>query len=444
MRFEKVILLALLGASGVVSAFPTAENLAKLMSKKSTTGDKECPFAAIQNGVEKAIKKRSLLDPLSSPIQVTGEHSFVPPDFASGDQRGPCPGLNALANHGYIPHNGVVSLAEVIPAINEVWGMGADLGLVLSVMGTVWVGNPLSINPSFSIAGESPAVESLLGNLFGILGVPRGLNGSHNFIESDSSPFRDDLYLTGDAWTLNLTKFQGLYDMSTDGTFSMDLIAEFAKNRYEESVATNPNFYYGPFTGAIARNAGYIFAGRLFRNHSVENPDGVLTKDVLKSIFGVSGSDDALQYNYGYERIPENWYRRPTDFGLVDLNLDLLNFAAQYPELLNIGGNLGAVNTFAGVDISNLTGGVLNAANLLKDNNLLCFVFEIVKTVSPNALTNLYSTIAAPLELATNLVATTLLNLSCPAFEDMTYNGEPLWEGLQGAFPGAGWAQAAL
>lgn len=59
-----------------------------------------------------------------------------------------------------------------------------------------------------------------------------------------------------------------------------------------------------------------------------------LAKDVLKSIFGVSGSDDALQYNYGYERIPENWYRRPTDFGLVDLNLDLLNFAVQYPELL--------------------------------------------------------------------------------------------------------------
>lgn len=103
------------------------------------------------------------------------------------------------------------------------------------------------------------------------------MNGSHNFIESDSSPFRDDLYLTGDAWTLNLTKFQGLYDMSTDGTFSMDLMAEFAKNRYEESIATNPNFYYGPFTGAIARNAGYIFAGRLFRNHSVENPEGVLS-----------------------------------------------------------------------------------------------------------------------------------------------------------------------
>jgi hypothetical protein len=88
---------------------------------------------------------------------------------------------------------------------------------------------------------------------------------------------RDDLYLTGDAWTLNLTKFQNWYEMSTDGTFSMDLMAEFAKNRYYESIATNRNFYYGPFTGVIARNAGYIFAGRLFRNHSTANPDGVLS-----------------------------------------------------------------------------------------------------------------------------------------------------------------------
>lgn len=56
-------------------------------------------------------------------------------------------------------------------------------------------------------------------------------------------------------------------------------------------------------------------------------------KDVLKSIFAITGPDNALQYNYGYERIPENWYRRPTDFSLLDLNADVLGFIAQYPEL---------------------------------------------------------------------------------------------------------------
>ena len=110
----------------------------------------------------------------------------------------------------------------------------------------------------------------------------------------------------------------------------------------------------------------------------------------------------------------------------------------------SIGGNLGSVNSFAGVDVSGVTNGVLNAADLLKNNNLLCFVFEVLKTVSPDALTNIYSTVSAPLELVMSLIATSLLNLTCPAFEDMTYSGQPLWKGLQEAFPGAGWAQAAL
>ena len=48
--------------------------------------------------------------------------------------------------------------------------MGVDLGGVLAVMGTVFVGNPLSLDPGFSIGGESSAVSNLLGNVFGLLG----------------------------------------------------------------------------------------------------------------------------------------------------------------------------------------------------------------------------------------------------------------------------------
>lgn len=42
-------------------------------------------------------------DPVKQLVDVTGKHAFVPPNFAAGDQRGPCPGLNALANHNYLP-----------------------------------------------------------------------------------------------------------------------------------------------------------------------------------------------------------------------------------------------------------------------------------------------------------------------------------------------------
>ena len=43
---------------------------------------------------------------------VSGKHAFQPPNFAKGDQRGPCPGLNALANHGYMSRDGVVGVSS--------------------------------------------------------------------------------------------------------------------------------------------------------------------------------------------------------------------------------------------------------------------------------------------------------------------------------------------
>lgn len=48
--------------------------------------------------------------------------------------------------------------------------MSVELVTVLAVMATVGVGNPLSLNPSFSIGGETPKVTNLLGNVLGLAG----------------------------------------------------------------------------------------------------------------------------------------------------------------------------------------------------------------------------------------------------------------------------------
>jgi hypothetical protein len=152
--------------------------------------------------------------------------------------------------------------------------MGIDLVTVLAVMGTVGVGNPLSLNPGFSIGGKSWKSNNLLGNLLGLLGTPRGLDGAHNWIESDSSSTRDDLYVTGDASTMNMTLFLEAYNSSDDVVLSMDDIGARAAKRFQDSISINPNFYYGPYTGMIARNSGYAFTGRILSNHTKENPMG--------------------------------------------------------------------------------------------------------------------------------------------------------------------------
>lgn len=51
-------------------------------------------------------------------VSTTGAHKFVMPDLTK-DARGPCPGLNAMANHGYLPHNGVGTHADFVQGTFE-------------------------------------------------------------------------------------------------------------------------------------------------------------------------------------------------------------------------------------------------------------------------------------------------------------------------------------
>ena len=50
-----------------------------------------------------------------------GAHTFVAP--GPTDQRGECPGLNAMANHGYLPHDGYATIDEFFNATQTVFGM---------------------------------------------------------------------------------------------------------------------------------------------------------------------------------------------------------------------------------------------------------------------------------------------------------------------------------
>lgn len=61
---------------------------------------------------------------------------------------------------------------------------------------------------------------------------------------------------------------------SIDGAMSMENIGDRAAQRLQESIETNPLFYYGPYTGLIVRNAGFLFGARLLSNHSAEFPQG--------------------------------------------------------------------------------------------------------------------------------------------------------------------------
>ncbi|KAE9390955.1 Cloroperoxidase [Gymnopus androsaceus JB14] len=88
-------------------------------------------------------------DPDAQYVSTTGD---VPP--GPGNLRGPCPGLNALANHNYLPRNGIATIAQFIEATYKVYGMRKDLSTRLAVFGVVNNGNLLT--ETFSIGGTPP------------------------------------------------------------------------------------------------------------------------------------------------------------------------------------------------------------------------------------------------------------------------------------------------
>lgn len=166
----------------------------------------------------------------------------------------------------------------------------------------------------------------------------------------------------------------------------------------------------------------------------------------MKSFWAVYDDDrqpSGLVYKKGHEQIPSNWYRIPVDYSLVQLNVDLLEWYVTHPATLSIGGNMGKVDSFVGLDLTNITGGILNSGSILEGNGLMCFVLEVVKTFAPNSLGTLFTVLAKPLELVTDTIAAPILSLACPEFEDLQTGGKDLWAKLI-AFPGAAKAGGAL
>jgi len=385
--------------------------------KREAEAEPGCPFSKLKKRVSKFVGKEQLID-------VTGEHAFIPPNFVAGDQRGPCPGLNALANHGYLPHNGVADLQTIVKATNEAYGMSLDLGAFLAVYGTVFDGNPLSTSPGYSIGGPTDQSQNILNGL-GLIGTPSGLSGSHNKYESDVSATRGDLYVYGNDFEVQREKFIEYYYNIKEDTPAPEqytALAPFHKQRYDESVNTNPYFFYSPFAGILVSPAAYSFPPRMMANHSEEYPDGYLDRQTFASFFGVTGdNENNFVVRQGWERIPDNWYKRPIDdeFSIPDFLVDVLEHAAYYPRLLSFGGNTGEVNTFAGVDLANLTGGVFDTATLLEGNNLECFAFQIALAAGPDLLGSTFTDVQKALTPLADKVAQLLGNAGCPQLQSI-------------------------
>lgn len=181
------------------------------------------------------------------------DHPYVAP--GPGDARGPCPGLNTLANHGYLPHNGVVSPDQLVRAVWEGLSMSPDLGAILTVAGFVFKGD--IDNMKMSIGGE-------------VQGAGVGIS-QHGTIEGDGSVTRMDSAL-GDHVNVSQEKLQAYYqDIAKFGTNGYDInptvCAESRYRAYMDSVNNNPAVDFSSTRHLIAY-AESGFAMGEYRSHT--------------------------------------------------------------------------------------------------------------------------------------------------------------------------------
>ncbi|KIJ42630.1 hypothetical protein M422DRAFT_254074 [Sphaerobolus stellatus SS14] len=150
-------------------------------------------------------------------------HPSIPP--RNGDMRGPCPGLNTLASHGYLPRNGIVTPAQIINAVQDGFGMDNALAIRL-VYGTMLVdGNPLTNLMSIAIVG----------------GVD-----THAVLEGDASLTRGDFFF-GDNHSFNQTLSNELVAFSNQfggGNYNLTVATEYRFYRIQQSIAENPTFSF--------------------------------------------------------------------------------------------------------------------------------------------------------------------------------------------------------
>ena len=181
-------------------------------------------------------------------------------------------------------------------------------------------------------------------------------------------------------------------------TFTRDNLALYRFQRYQQSLASNPNFYFGPKSLLLYGAASFLY--ELFSSFGNA---GVPDLATISSFFGAeSDGKGGWRFN-NRERIPPNWYNRKTPYTDTDVAVEIVALYLEYPVLF--GGNTGK-GSFDTVSFGAIEGGKLEATTA----NVLCLIYQLAVDDVPSSLSGV-------LELPLQVVAWAAGKLN-PVFKD--------------------------
>ncbi|KAF2035407.1 Cloroperoxidase [Setomelanomma holmii] len=331
-------------------------------------------------------------------VPADGDTAHVYTAPGSNDIRGPCPGLNAAANHNFLSHDGIVTFNELVDAQQNVYNVGYDLAVLLAVLGIVADGDVAT--SKLSIGCDATSRTALLP----LLGTQPGLNG-HNKFEGDTSLTRSDYFTAnGDNYDFNGTLFAAMKtvaDRVSGGNFDRNTLAAYRSQRYDESVQQNPN------------SASFLY--ELFPSYGNQGTPDLAT---MKSFFGaVEDSSAPGGWRHVPEKIPDNWFSRPTPYTNNDVTTEILALYTAYPKLF--GGNVGTNNFDAlQTPFGIIADGKLPDAATASD--VLCLLYQLGTMAVPSSLSTVTDITGSLLNWSVGKLNPVFQNAGCALKPDQT------------------------
>ncbi|PSK42079.1 hypothetical protein B9Z65_3993 [Elsinoe australis] len=329
-------------------------------------------------------------------------HRFIAP--GPNDIRGPCPGLNAAANHGFLARDGITTYDELVDAQQNVYNVGYDLANLLALLGLTLTDGDI-ITEKLSIGCDATTRTSFNPTL---TGSQPGLDG-HNKFEADSSLTRNDYFLGGgDNYKFNGTLFTQMAS-TCKGNFDLTNLAQYRYDRYQDSLKRNPNFYFGPLSLLLYGAASFLYELMPSGTHGYA-PD-------LETITSFFGAKETAQGSGVYEfnneeKIPDNWTNRVAPYTNNDVTLQIVAMYLKNPVLF--GGATGS----GGFDaLPTWGGGVIKDGKLttLEPKNTACLLYQLATQSVPSSLNSVVTpTVDAIALILKKLGGTGFENLGCP------------------------------
>lgn len=209
-----------------------------------------------------------------------------------GDRRSPCPGLNALANHGYLPRDGFnISAEQYFKAVDEGVNFSRDI-----------IADLITSGLSASTTGNN--------NTFNLDDINK-----HNLIEHDSSLSRNDIFF-GDNHSFNPTIWNSTRAWFSEPVIRIEHASRAVVQRLLAARASNPAFSITEEQEQLAVGASALYLSALG-----DKVNGTALRDYVRVFFE-------------QERLPaaEGWCRPEEPVTRSDIGALLNKLNAARPE----------------------------------------------------------------------------------------------------------------